>query len=76
MRQAFYGNSPPTDSEPAFGRAKGRGREAVTGHGARPSPHRVTIAQLQCMLALGYANTATHFHKNLAVAGRFFDVMV
>jgi hypothetical protein len=63
MRQAFYGRSPLTDSEPAVGCAKSRGSEAVTGHGARPSPHRVIIAQLQCMLALGHANTATHFYK-------------
>jgi hypothetical protein len=28
------------------------------------------------MLALGQANPATPFYKNLAIAGRFFDVMV
>jgi hypothetical protein len=25
---------------------------------------------------LAHANTATHFYKNLAIAGRLFDVMV
>ena len=66
----------PSRSEPTFGCATGRGSEAVTGHGAQPNPHRVIIAQLQCMLALGQANPATPFYKNLAIAGRFFDVMV
>ena len=68
----FYGNSPLTDSEPASGCAKSRGSEAISGHEVRP--RWLTSGRRAGRLA--HANTATHFYKNLAIAGRLFDVMV
>jgi hypothetical protein len=72
MRQAFHGSSPRTDSEPAFGCAKGQGREAVTEHGTRPS----WLTSGRRAERLVHTNTAIHFCKNLAIAGRLFDVMI
>jgi hypothetical protein len=72
MRQAFHGSSPRTDSEPAFGCAKSRSREAVTEHRARSN----WLISGRWAERLVHANTAIQFYKNLAIAGRLFDVIV